>query len=61
VPSQPKQHQEQWEGGEPKGRKKKKKKTCDSQYSYFIDLWLVGSWLRPATPEALLIFLYLIR
>jgi hypothetical protein len=47
--------------GKEENPREEKKKTWDSQYSYFIDLWLVGSWLRPATPEALLIFLYLIR
>lgn len=26
-----------------------------TQDSYFIGLWLVGSWLGPATPEALLV------
>lgn len=26
-----------------------------THYSYFIGLWLVGSWLGPATPEALLV------
>lgn len=27
-----------------------------TQYSCFIGLWLVGSWLRPGSPEALLVF-----
>lgn len=29
-------------------------KNC-TQDSYFIGLWLVGGWLGPATPEALLV------
>jgi hypothetical protein len=44
VPSQPKQHQEQWEGGEPKGIKKKKKKpvTLSILILLIYGLWAAG-------------------